>query len=134
MKNYVRLGLGLALTSLSIGLVTPVMGKDENPGSPSSIRPTGTVKPADLPTLATISFQTALVTALEAASGSVIKAELEVENSNLMYSFEIVGPDKKITEVEINAGNGKVLAVDKDDGEDEKEAKSEKNEKSEKKK
>jgi uncharacterized membrane protein YkoI len=70
------------------------------------------VKPADLPNLAKISFEAALRTALAAAPGSVIKAELEVEDGNLMYSFEIVGADKKIKEVEIDAGNGRVLDID----------------------
>ena len=79
-----------------------------------SIRPSGEVKPADLPALAIISFDQALKAAVAASPGSVIKAELEVENGNLMYSFEIVGADKKVTEVEIDAGNGKVLDIDND--------------------
>lgn len=92
----------------------------ETPASKASIRPQGKVKSTDLPALAKVSFQQALTAALAAAPGSVIKAELEVEDGNLMYSFEIVGADKKITEVEIDAGNGKVLAIDKDDARDEK--------------
>ena len=79
-----------------------------------SIRPAGKIKSADLPGLAKISFEAALRTALAAVPGSVIKAELEVEDGNLMYSFEIVGADKKIKEVEIDAGNGKVLDIDED--------------------
>ncbi len=31
-----------------------------------------------------------------------------------MYSFDVVGTDKAILEVEIDAGDGKVLDVDKD--------------------
>ena len=92
----------------------------ETPAPKASIRPQGEVKSTDLPALAKVSFQQALTAALAATPGSVIKAELEVEDGNLMYSFEIVGPDKKITEVEIDAGNGKVLAIDKDDARDEK--------------
>ena len=79
-----------------------------------SIRPEGKIKPADLPALAKVSFAAALNTALAAAPGAVIKAELEVEDGNLMYSFEIVGADHKIKEVEIDAGNGKVLDIDND--------------------
>src|SRR5882757_525956 len=79
-----------------------------------SIRLKGEMKPEDLPALTKISFETALKAALAASPGSAIKAELEVEGGNLMYSFEIVGADKKITEVEIDAGNGKVLDVDRD--------------------
>jgi uncharacterized membrane protein YkoI len=44
----------------------------------------------------------------------VILGELEVEDGNLQYSFDIVGADKSVTEVEIDAGDGKVLATDKD--------------------
>ena len=92
-----------------------------------SIRPTGEVKPADLPGLAKITFQQAVAAALKASPGSIIQAELEVEGGNLMYSFRIVGGDKKITEVEIDAGNGKVLDTEKE--EDEKEEKADKDEK-----
>ena len=79
---------------------------------------------ADLPGLAKITFQQAVAAALKAAPGSIIQAELEVEGGNLMYSFRIVGANKKITEVEIDAGNGRVLDTEKE--EDEKEEKNEK--------
>jgi uncharacterized membrane protein YkoI len=85
----------------------------EAPSAPGSIRPKGEIKPKDLPALAKISFTAALEIALKTAPGSVIKAELEVEDGNLQYSFEIVGADKVITEVEIDAGNGKVLGTDR---------------------
>jgi uncharacterized membrane protein YkoI len=39
---------------------------------------------------------------------------LEVEDGSLQYSFAIVGADKKVTEVEIDAGDGKVLNIDQD--------------------
>ena len=120
MKNSVRkLSLLAALAALGFSAIPTLVAKDEKPAV-ASIRPSGTVKPVDLPALAKISFQTAVANALKAAPGSVIKAELEVEDGNLMYSFEIVGADKKITEVEIDAGNGKVLGMDKDDEKDEK--------------
>jgi uncharacterized membrane protein YkoI len=79
-----------------------------------SIRPTGDVKAADLPALAKISFDATLQAALTAVPGSVVKAELEVEDGNLQYSFEIINAKKKKVEVEIDAGNGKVLDVDED--------------------
>ena len=79
-----------------------------------SVRPKGKVKAVDLPALAKISFEQALKAALGGAPGAVIKAELEIEDGNLVYSFEIVGSDKSITEVEIDAGTGKVLGKDKE--------------------
>ena len=39
----------------------------------------------------------------------------KVEDGCLQYSFEIVGADKSITEVEIDAGDGKVLDTDKEE-------------------
>jgi uncharacterized membrane protein YkoI len=87
---------------------------NERPAAQGSIRIEGKVKKADRPALAKISFIEALKDALAVAPGDVVVGELEVEDGNLQYSFEIVGSDKKITEVEIDAGNGKVLGMDKD--------------------
>ena len=105
-----------ALCCLAAMIALPAMAKEnaaETKAAPQgSIRPAGKVKPADLPALAKISFESALKAALTAAPGKVIKAELEVEDGNLMYSFEIVGADKAITEVEIDAGDGKVLGTE----------------------
>jgi uncharacterized membrane protein YkoI len=80
-----------------------------------AVAPKGTIHPArhtktfDLPALARISFPQALANAVTAQPGAVVKAELEVEDRCLMYSFEIVGADRRITEVEIDAGDGSVL-------------------------
>ena len=98
----------------SLGAKENGIGKVEKPVDEGSIRPEGKVKETDLAALAKISFDEALKAAHAAVQGSVIKAELAVEDGNLQYSFEIVGADKKVTEVEIDAGNGKVLAVDQD--------------------
>jgi len=98
----------LALTTLT----NPIFAKEEKSSAAGSIQPAKGVKPADLPDLAKISFETALKAALAAVPGKVIKAELEVEDGSLLYSFEIVGADKSITEVEIDAENGKVLGTD----------------------
>ncbi len=46
--------------------------------------------------------------------GAAILGVLEVEDGNLQYSFDIGGADKNVTEVEIDTGDGKVLATDKD--------------------
>ena len=121
----------ISLAALSFTTSLPICAKESKEGKEAkeekegteeknekkviaSIRPSGEVKPADLPALAKVSFEQALKAALAASAGSVIKAELEVEDGNLMYSFEIVGANKKVTEVEVDAGNGKVLDVDSD--------------------
>lgn len=80
----------------------------------ATIRPILGTKPVDLPALAKIPFEKALKTALNAMPGEIIKAELEIENGNLMYSFEIVTRQKVVMEVEIDAGDGKVLDIDHD--------------------
>lgn len=120
MKKF-RLLLTISLLALavpfavsSLGAKENGKGKEEKNSAKGSIRPEGKVKKVDLPALAKISFDEALKAAHAATPGSVIKAELEVEDGNLQYSFDIVGADKKVTEVEIDAGNGKVLAVDQD--------------------
>src|SRR5258708_25879527 len=98
----------LALTGtalLAASLPTGAVAKEENTAAVGSIRPHGKVKPADLPALAGISFAAAMKAALIAAPGKIIKAELEIEDGNLMYSFEIVGAGKATTQVQIDAGN-----------------------------
>jgi uncharacterized membrane protein YkoI len=119
MKKLLTLTLVAGLLALAVPFATSAAAEKpdgEKAAPKGSIRPTGDLKPAEMVALAKISFTDALKAALKAAPGGVIKAELEVEDGNLQYSFEIVGADKKTTEVEIDAGNGKVLDIDKDDG------------------
>ena len=105
----------LTLTCLSavvLGATNMAMAGEKNEPPRGSIRPSGKLKPVDLPGLAKITFRQALDAALARAPGSVIKAELEVEDGVLMYSFEIAGANKTITEVEIDAGNGTLLGTE----------------------
>ncbi|QYM79651.1 PepSY domain-containing protein [Horticoccus luteus] len=79
-----------------------------------TIQVTDSPRRVDLPARAKISFERALTAALAAAPGHVIKGELEVEDGCLMYSFEVVTPQHTVVEVEIDAGNGAVLDIDRD--------------------
>lgn len=106
-------GCATAFVLLAVARPAPAEEKKE-PEVVGSIRLTATPKPAELPALTKISFDQALRAALVAAPGSVIKAELEVEEGNLMYSFEIVTAKKLVVEVEIDAGTGAVLDVGQD--------------------
>jgi uncharacterized membrane protein YkoI len=117
MKNIVRLFLALGLLALASPIIATASAAEKT-APKGSIRPKGDLKPAELAALAKISFSDALKAALAAAPGVVVKAELEVEDGNLQFAFEIVGADKKTTEVEIDAGNGQVLDIDKDDADD----------------
>jgi uncharacterized membrane protein YkoI len=110
----VRLFMTVGLLALAVPFAVPSLSAKEKSAAKGSICPEGKVREAELPALAKLSFDDALKAARTAVPGSVIKAELEVEDGNLQYSFEIVGADKKVTEVEIDAGNGKVLAVDQE--------------------
>ena len=118
MKSLPRLLLSVScLAALVTTAALPASAKEEMKAEKkitASIRPAGEVKPADLPALAKITFEQALKAALAAVPGSVIKAELEIEDGNLMYAFEIVTAKKTVTEVEIDAGTGKVLDIDVD--------------------
>ena len=109
----------LVCIALLTGALPVLVTAKEEKSAAGSIRPAHKVKDADLPALAKISFEDAMKAALAAVPGKIIKAELEVEDGSLMYSFEIVGADKSITEVAINAGNGKVLDTDKEESGDE---------------
>ena len=123
MKKLLHLLLAVGALALVVPFATHVVAaekaekpesKEEKKNAPKgSIRPTSDLTAAQMAALAKISFSDALKTALAAAPGVVVKAELEVEDGNLQFAFEIVGADKKTTEVEIDAGNGKVLDVDK---------------------
>lgn len=115
MKTALRI-LSLALPLAVAGLAASTAAAKEEK-TVGSIRISHKVAPADLPSLAKISYQQALHAALAASPGSVIKGELEVEDGNLMYSFEIVGSNKKITEVEIDAGTGKTLQTETEEDE-----------------
>jgi hypothetical protein len=115
LKSIMKMSkLIVIIATLLFATSVPVLvsAKEEVPAAVGSIRPTHKVKDADLPGLAKISFLDAVHAATAAVPGQIIKAELEIEDGNLMYSFEIVGTNKAITEVEIDAGNGKVLGTE----------------------
>lgn len=62
--------------------------------------------------LATISPDEARDAALAAVPGTADKAELDNENSSVVYSVEVTGADGTVTDVKVDAGNGQVLAQD----------------------
>ena len=74
---------------------------------------------ADFTALAQITFVQAVQKALDAVKGEVLKTELENETGFLVYSVEIVTADKSIMDVKVDAGSGKVLAMERDTNDDE---------------
>lgn len=79
----------------------------------SAAQSTQSAEQAKLQKEAKISMQQATKIALQKVrSGKVESAELEREGGKLIYSFDIRQPNRSgITEVNVNAMNGKVVAV-----------------------
>ena len=100
-------------------LLVSAAGKEKEAKDPpvarGSIRPHGKLSPIERVALAKISFQDALTAAVAAYPGKVISGELGVEDGNLQYDFEVIGADKKVMDVAIDAGNAKVLDIDEAD-------------------
>ena len=74
---------------------------------------------AEFPSIAKISMDQAVQKALASVQGQVLKAELEDENGFLLYGVEVVTADRAIVDVKVDAGSGKVLAMDRDKADDE---------------
>lgn len=58
-----------------------------------------------------ITMAQARETAIKTAPGKVKSAELETEHGKLIYSFDIATSKNALTEVNVDAINGKVIAV-----------------------
>lgn len=58
-----------------------------------------------------ITMKEARAIALKKAPGTVKSAELEKEHGKLIYSFDIATSKRGITEVNVDAMNGKIVAV-----------------------
>jgi uncharacterized membrane protein YkoI len=101
------------LAALAGITVIPAMAQMQETVPLGSIHPAGKVKRADLPTLAKISIDDAMKAAQAKVPGTVIGADLKMKQGSLLYAIKIVGADKVITGVEIDAGDGKVIEVGK---------------------
>ena len=64
---------------------------------------------------AKITMQQAREIALKKAAGTIEEGELEKEKGKLVYSFDIRTSDGMITEVLVNAKNGEIVSVEKED-------------------
>jgi len=72
----------------------------------------------ELPSLAKISYQDAVKTALAKTPGGVLEVELEDEHGYLVFCVEIVTEKGEVLEYVIDAGSGKVLGIEKEDDKD----------------
>ena len=69
----------------------------------------------ELASLAKISFADAAKAAEASVPGSIVKGKLECEDHYLIYSFKIISANKEWSEVSIDAGDAKVLEIEKGD-------------------
>lgn len=68
---------------------------------------------ADLVKDAKVTIDQAIKTALDAAPGTAVEAELEKKHDKTVWEVEVLGADGKMTEVHIDAATGAV--IDKED-------------------
>jgi uncharacterized membrane protein YkoI len=118
--------LALAATVVSAGLLGGAFaaGAQTEPNYESSVKVGNQSKgesgeAAMLASQAKIDATQAASAALGQVPGSVLKIALDNENGNLVYSVEIKTTSNEVKDVKVDAGNGKVLAMDaggEDDG------------------
>jgi uncharacterized membrane protein YkoI len=68
---------------------------------------------ADLVKDAKITIDQAIKTALEKVSGMPVEAELEKKHGKTVWEVEIVGGDKVVTEVHIDASTGQIIDIER---------------------
>jgi uncharacterized membrane protein YkoI len=121
MKKLMSVFAALGLLALVPVVAVSAAQKEKAVREPAvhqgSIRPKGNPGATERAALARINFQVAFNAAVTAVPGKVIYGELEVEDGNLQYDFEIITPNKKVMDVAIDAGDGKVLNVEEGDDE-----------------
>lgn len=83
----------------------------------SSIKLPRGVKKADLASHAKIDQRQAEAAALAALPGEVVKSKLDNEHGRLVWQID-VRHAKGVTEVAVDAGNGKVLAMENEEDDD----------------
>ena len=64
----------------------------------------------DYPAVAKVSSGQAAKAATDAVPGQVLSLGLEQEDGFLVYAVEVVNPDSGLHEINIDAGNGKILS------------------------
>jgi len=76
---------------------------------------------ANYATLASVTIDQAVASALKTQPGKVIKAELENENGYLVWGVEVAS-NNQINEVKVDAQNAKILKIEKDKVDSQKES------------
>lgn len=104
----------IAVASVMFG--STALARETPSQVPPSIHVRGKLTKIQCADLAKISFEDALKAAHAVMPGKVVNGELEAEDGALQYSFEILDQKtRQIVEVEIDAGDGHVLNIDRND-------------------
>ncbi len=120
------LGIGSVLVSAAVTNKNPVdlvsSIRVADPGDYGLQGISETEETAQLASLARITQEEAIITALSSTQGTFIAAELDNEDGNVVYSVEVEA-DGNVFDVKVDAGTGAVLKIeaDNEDGPDEQE-------------
>lgn len=64
--------------------------------------------------LAKVTIQDAISAATKNVPGKAIEAQLESKDGYLVYEVKVISPDKKITDVYVDAGNSAILGSEQE--------------------
>jgi uncharacterized membrane protein YkoI len=95
---------------------TAISAEQANPAGSIQIK---NEEEAGFASMAKVSMDSAINAALKEVQGKVLRAELENENGYLVYGIEIATTGHQIVEVNVDAGDGKILKVRNDQKEKE---------------
>lgn len=130
MKN-IRAAIAVGIIVGCFGLTGPTFARHTGGKSLTGTIRIGNHPKADFPFLAQLTMDQAIQKALYAIQGRVLKAGLEDENGFLVYSIEVVTPEKTTMHIEVDAGSGEVLSKVADKHDNEKEEADERNDEGE---
>ncbi len=99
----------LALPLLVLLALLPLPVGSQGTGQPDFEIAEDAVRRGEILPLATILERVAAV-----QPGRVIEVELEIEDGVLVYEVELISPDGRLLEVELDARTGDILSLDED--------------------
>ncbi len=95
-----------------VGFVSGAMAKETEKSVVGSI-PTKNLTKKDYLATAKVSSGQAAKAVTDAIPGQILSIGLEKEDGFLVYAVEVMGHDSNLYEVNVDAGNGKILSKEK---------------------
>lgn len=111
MNGYLKSVVGVGLMALLV--LSGMVVLEVRAAQTGSIQ-VNNAEEANFPEMAKITLDGAIKAALQAVPGKALRAELEDEDGYLVYEVEVASADHQITEVEVDAGTGKILNTELD--------------------